>query len=119
MKVRFLVDENLSPRLQLALRRTYAELDVLRVGDSGAPPLGTLDPDLLRYLEMDQRMLITDNRVSMPVHVAVHNAAGGHHWGIMTIRAGASMGQLVSALALVWEASAAEEWIDRMDWIPF
>ena len=48
MKVRFLLDENLSPRLKPALLRLESTIDVLRVGDPDAPPLGTLDPDLLR-----------------------------------------------------------------------
>jgi hypothetical protein len=29
------------------------------VGDPDAPPLGTLDPELLRYLEVFQRLLVT------------------------------------------------------------
>lgn len=55
MSVRFLLDENLSPRLSPALWRYNPTIDVLRVGDPGAPPLGTLDPDLLVYLEQEQR----------------------------------------------------------------
>ena len=62
MKVRFLLDENLSPRLKAALLRLSPTLDVVRVGDPGAPSLGTLDPDVLRYLELSQRILVTSNR---------------------------------------------------------
>ena len=51
MKVRFLLDENLSPRLKLAVFRLNPELDILRVGDPGTPSLGTLDPEILIYLE--------------------------------------------------------------------
>jgi len=61
MKVRFLLDENLSPRLKAALLRLSPTLDVVRVGDPGAPSLGTLDLDVLRYLELSQRILVTSN----------------------------------------------------------
>jgi hypothetical protein len=119
MKVRFLLDENLSPRLKLALLRREASIVALRVGDAGAPALGTLDPDILRYLETAGMLLVTDNRVSMPRHVAEHLAAGGHHWGIFHLRPGATMAQITDSMCLLWEASDAAEWVDRLEWLPF
>ena len=62
MKVRFLLDENLPPRLKVAILRFNPAIDVLRVGAPDTPPLGTLDPELLRYLELSQRLLVTNNR---------------------------------------------------------
>ncbi len=118
MKVRFLLDENLSPRLALALRRTYPEMDVLRVGDPDAPPLGTSDPSILLFVEEAQRMLITRNRISMPGHVADHIGTGRRHWGILRIRPRASIAELREAIALIWGASEAEEWQDYFDWLP-
>ena len=54
MKIRYLVDENLSARVVATIQRHYPELAVLRVGDAGAPAFGTLDPDLLGWLEINQ-----------------------------------------------------------------
>jgi hypothetical protein len=119
MKVRFLLDENLPPRLKAALLRLNPAIDVARVGDPGAPPLGTPDPDVLRYLELSQRILITLNRKSMPAHIESHWTAGGHLWGLFWVRSRIPIGRLAQALFLVWEASEAEEWIDWLDWIPF
>ena len=48
MKIRFLLDENISPRLKIALRRLAMVMDVLRVGDEGALVLGTPDPEILQ-----------------------------------------------------------------------
>ena len=79
MTVRFLLDENMSPRLLLALRRLHPEIDVLRVGEPDAPSFATPDPAILLFIEANQRVLITGNRVRMPVHVAAHRAAGRHH----------------------------------------
>lgn len=119
MKVRFLIDENLSPRLKLALQRLNPAIDILRVGDQNAPALGTLDPDLLRYLDLAQRLLVTDNRTSMSAHLEDHWATGGHLWGLIWIRPDATIGKFAQELFLIWDASEAEEWIDRLDWIPF
>lgn len=119
MKIRFLLDENLSPRHKNALWRYDAGIDVVRVGDSDAPPLETLDPEILIFCEIEQRLLVTDNRISMPVHVRDHHALGRHHWGVFRTRRRLSIGDLASELYLFWEASDAEEWRDRMEWIPY
>ena len=119
MRVRFLLDENLTPRLKAALWRYNAAIDVLRVGDEGAPPLGTLDPDILGYLEATQRFLVTHNTSSIPSYVTDHTAAGRHRWGIAWTRPGVRIGPLAEALLLIWAASEAKEWVDRTMWLPF
>ena len=63
MKLRFLLDENLSAKLKTAIIRRYPAIDVVRVGDEDAPSLGTLDSDILRYLEATQRTLITGHEL--------------------------------------------------------
>ncbi len=119
MKIRFLLDENLSPRLKVALLRLNPTIDVLRIGEPGSPPLSTLDPEILHYLDTSQRLLVTNNRNSMPNHLAAHWAAGGHIWGLFWVRPKTPIGKLAQELFLIWEASEAEEWIDKLDWIPF
>ncbi len=118
MKVRFLLDENLSKQIKLAALRLNRAIDILCVGEPDAPLFGTLDPDILRYLESTQRLLITDNRKSMPGHLESHWADGGHIWGLFWVRPPTPIGQLVQELLLVWETTEAEEWVDRVDWIP-
>ncbi len=118
MKVRFLLDENLSPRLKLAVFRLNPELDILRVGDSGAPALGTLDPKILIYLERSQRILLTDNRKSMPEHLKAHWANGGFIWGLFWLRPKATIRELAADLIFIWETTEAAEWKDQLVWIP-
>ncbi|MDY6782514.1 MAG: DUF5615 family PIN-like protein [Cyanobacteriota bacterium] len=119
MKTRFLLDENLSPQFKAAVLRLNPAIDILRVGEPNAPPLGTLDPEILQYLELSQRLLITDNRSSIPGHLEAHWAAGGQSWGVVWLRPSATMGQWLEALLIIWEVTEAEEWRDRLDWIPF
>jgi len=119
MKTRLLLDENVSPRVKTALLRLNPTIDVLRVGDPTTPPLGTLDPEVLRFVDFSQRMLITFNRISMPAHLEAHWVTGGHIWGLFWVRPETSIGRLAEELHLFWEASEAEEWIDRIGWIPF
>jgi len=119
MKVRFLIDENLSPRLKLAVARLNPEIDILRIGESGSPPFGTSDPDILSYLEVARRMLVTDNRASMPGHLTNHWASEGQIWGLVWVRPNTPIQDIAQALLIIWEASEAEEWINRLEWIPF
>ncbi len=118
MRVRFLIDEDLSPDYVRELRRHRPEIDVLRVGMSGAPALGTLDPDILLFCERDQRALVTENRATMPGHEAAHFSAGHHHWGIFKLRRGHGFDVYLAEPQLIWGASEAEEWIDQSRWLP-
>lgn len=86
MQIRFLLDENLSPLIKQAVLQYDDSIDILRVGDEGAPPLSTPDPDILIYLEATDRVLVTDNRASMPEHIRDHFAAGHEHPGIFWLR---------------------------------
>lgn len=118
MKIRFLLDENLSPRIKLAVLRHNKRIDILRVGDEKAPSLGALDPEILIFLDESNRMLVTDNRATMPDHACAHLSSGRHHWGILEVRPNTTVKELVDTLCLIWEASDAEEWIDQIQWIP-
>ena len=113
------MDENLSPDLKQSLLNLNPALNILRVGEPDAPPLGTLDPEILDYVESSQRLLVTNNRRSMPKHLQDHWAKGGHIWGLLWLRPSANLKIWVEELSLIWEASEAEEWLDRVDWIPF
>ena len=119
MKVRFLLDENQSPRLKTAIIRLIPSADVLRVGDPTAPALSTPDMDLLRHLELTRRALITADRTTIPTHLEAHRTAGGLHWGIFWVRPRMPIGRLTESLQIIWEASEADDWIDQENWIPF
>ena len=118
MKVQFLLDENLDPRIITGLHRRDTAIDILRVGDAEAPARATSDPDILRHVEATGRLLVTNNRGSMAVQLAAHHAAGGRHWGVLRLRDRTSLSDVIDALYLIWMAREAEEWQDYVDWIP-
>ena len=118
MKPRFLLDENLSPRLKLAILRLSSKIDILRVGDTNAPALGTLDPEILIYLQKSQRILLTDNRKSMPEHLEDHWNNDGFIWGLFWLRPKATIRELAEDIVLIWETTEAEEWKNQLIWIP-
>ena len=115
---RFLIDENISPRYRTQLLYHEPSLTVLAVGDEGAPPKSTPDPEILEWCEQHQFSLITNNRESMPQHLSDHLAAGHHVPGIFTINLEVPIGKIIEELLLITGASDADEYIDRITYIP-
>ena len=116
---RYLIDENISPEYRTQLPRHEPSLTVLAVGDEGAPPKSTPDPEILEWCEKHQFSLITNNRDSMPQHLSDHLSAGNHVPGIFTINRRVSMGLIIDQLILIAGASDEDEYIDRITYIPF
>jgi len=118
MNPRFLLDEHVNRAIQRQLRRLNARIEVLAIGEPGAPPTGTLDPDLLGWLEENGYILVTENRNTMPGHLSDHFAAGRHIPGIFLIRPGVGLGRIIEELYLIWVASTAEEYYDCTLFLP-
>jgi hypothetical protein len=118
MRPRFLLDEHVNRAIQRQLRRLDARIEVLAIGDPGAPPSGTSDPDILAWLEESGYILVTENRSTMPLHLSDHFAAGRHIPGLFWIRSGVGIGHIIEELYLIWFASEAEEYRNRTLFIP-
>ena len=116
--IQYLVDENTPRALGDQLRRRRPVIRVLYGGDELAPPWGTADSDILRWIESESYCLITRNRRSMPRHLRDHLKIGGHIPGIFTLRPGASLKQIIEDLLLIWEAAFPEEYVDQIVHIP-
>jgi hypothetical protein len=115
---RYLIDENTTPALADQFRRRNPALDVASVGDDVAPPKGTLDPEILLWIEQHEFTLVTRNRKSMPEHLSHHIKSGHHIPGILTLRPKASLGDIIDDLLLIWELSESDEYQDQIIHIP-
>jgi hypothetical protein len=76
----------------------------------GVPSRGTPDPDILRWRETQQFVLVTYNRASMPVHLIDHLAAGHHIVGLFVLRGKMSIGQIIEALGAIWLTSEPDQY---------
>ncbi|MBI3948798.1 MAG: DUF5615 family PIN-like protein [Armatimonadetes bacterium] len=115
---RFLVDENTTPTLGEQLRWRRPGLEVNCVGDEGALPGGTPDPEILIWLEAHACSLVTDNWSTMSVHLGHHLAAGRHVLGVFVRRPRARWGAFLDDLLLICEAADPEEYADRVTHVP-
>jgi hypothetical protein len=118
MKLQYLFDEHMTPRLKAALLRLDPAIAVASIGAPDMPALGAKDPDILHVVQQQQILVAQDYR-TLPGHAADHLAAGGQHWGIFLVRAGSGIGETAQTLYEIWACIEAEEWINRVEWIPF
>src|SRR5271157_1819685 len=105
MNIRYLLDENLPPHWRKHLMNHEPTLVVCRVGDPGAPALGTADPAILEWCEANGFVLVTNNRKSLPGHLLDHLANGKHVPGILVLSATINTRRLVEDLILIAGAS--------------
>ena len=117
-QIRFLFDEDTDPDLIDALWRREPALDALRVDWPEAPPAGTLDPELLITAESLGRMLVSNDKNTMPGHLAAHFAAGRRTHGVALLLQGFPWSAYIEDLLILWSASEAEEWIDATIYLP-
>jgi hypothetical protein len=116
--VRYLIDENLPPIYKTQLLRRNPNLTVWMIGDPGTPPKGTLDPEILEWCEENRFLLVTNNRRSMPVHLADHIKQDRHIPGILVFRAKSGLGEILDDLLLIAEVDASDEFRDQIIHIP-
>lgn len=122
MSLRLLLDENIPARLRHAIDRHNLSgeylLDAVHVGDFEDLPLGSDDSAILRWAEREDRILVTEDKKTMPVHLAAHLEAGRHTPGIFLVRRSTSVPVTVEFLTLASYESGPEEWRDRIEYIP-
>jgi hypothetical protein len=101
-----------------ALGQLEPGLDVIRVGDPGAPPQNIQDPALLIAAEAMGRVLVSRDRSTMPVHLTDHFVSGHHTAGVILLRNGFTIGQYAQSVVNQWATTAVDEWVDRTIYLP-
>ncbi len=114
----FLLDEHIHPALDSYLRLHAPGLPVHTIGDGIGPPRGTLDPQILVWCEKQNSVLITDNRRSMPAHLADHVRDGRTVPGIFSINLSMSVAQLGEHLIFVARVSFPDEYQNSIWFLP-
>jgi hypothetical protein len=114
----YLFDEHVPRALGNYLSARHPELRVFRIGQAPAPALGTLDPDLLIWCEVNNAVLLTNNRKSMPLHLRDHLNAGRHVPGIFDLPRWYKIEDVGERLALIAGASFEGEYADQILQLP-
>jgi hypothetical protein len=118
MNPSFLLDEQLPKWWRKQILHLQPQLSIWRIGDPPAPELGTLDPVILEWCETQDAFLVTNNRTSMPTHLADHVERGRHVPGIFVVDPGRNIVSLADDLALIEGASFPDEFRDQIQYLP-
>jgi Domain of unknown function (DUF5615) len=115
MKVRFQADADLNQNIVRAVRRRAPEIDFQTAHDAGFHGLD--DETVLAQAARESRILISHDRRTMPRHFADFTSTKTST-GLILISQNLPIMRAAEDLILIWEASEAEEWVNRLDLLP-
>ena len=115
MKIRFQADADLDGRILRGLKRAAPEIDIQTATKAGLTALK--DPDVLRIAAEADRILVSQDRRTMPAHFSRY-VKSARSPGVILLRGAVPIATVVEELILIATASEAEEWINRLVWIP-
>jgi hypothetical protein len=114
--VRFLADEDLDVAITRGLHSREPAIDILDVKAAGLR--GMKDPILLELAARQGRIIISHHRETMTQHFYERLDAGKPAPGLFIVPQHVNaIGGIIDWLLLVWTASQAEEWRDRIVYV--
>ena len=116
MKIRFLADADLNRAIVSGILRQEPSIDFLTAQAAGLR--GLKDAEVLALASVQQRVLVSHDITTMPKHFRAFNQAGKHSPGVFLIPQGVEIGRAIDELLLIWLASEASEWANRLEWLP-
>ena len=115
MKIRFQADANLNEDIVNGVLRRVPEIDFQSAHDAGLERLS--DPEVLRLAAREERILVTHDRKTMPLHfgkfIEAHTCPG-----VLIIAQDTEVHRAIEELILVWMASETEEYINSIRTLP-
>jgi hypothetical protein len=111
-----LLDENVPTALGRGLRRRVADCDLARVQDRGLSGQG--DDAVLASAAADGRVLVSNDRRTIPGAVAGRLQSGAPVAGVVLIRRDAPRGAVLDDLVLLAQAADPEDLADRIVYLP-
>jgi hypothetical protein len=97
------------------LRRVSPEIEIRTAFDAGFA--GLEDPEVLRIASDSGRVLVSQDRRTMPGHFARYVESAPSP-GVILLREATPIATAIEELVLIWSASEGDEWMNRLVWIP-
>ncbi len=118
MPLRFVIDECLlSERFLALLARMIPPLDYVWVGQEG-PRCGTKDPQLLEWSQQHNRLIVTQDKTTLPEHLNAYAQAGGRCPGVLIVRDTADLTEVAELLVVIANCSWEGEFLNCHVFIP-
>ena len=114
--IRFLADADLNEGIVAGCLRREAEMDFLSANEADLE--GVPDPKVLALAAAEDRILVSHDFRTMPRHFGNFLQAGYSSAGVILVPQRLPVGEAIEELVLIWAASDAEEWQNRILRIP-
>jgi len=114
--VRFLADADLNYAIVKGCRRQEPPLDFLSASEARLQ--GVPDPEILAFAAEQNRILVTHDFHTMPRHFGEFLMRRRSSPGVFLVSQHAPIGEVIDELILIWAASNAEEWKNRIVKVP-
>jgi predicted nuclease of predicted toxin-antitoxin system len=115
VRIRFQADADLSEDIVSGVLRRERQIDFKTAPESGLR--GLSDAEVLALASRDGRIVVSHDRKTMPRHFAEFLRTNSSP-GLFIVSQKADLTSVIEAPVLVWGASEAEEWINRLVTIP-
>lgn len=115
MNVRYQADADLNQAIVTGLLRRESTIDFQTAFSAGLE--GVKDLDVLAIAAQQRRVLVSHDRKTMPSEFAefiITNQSAG----VIIVSRKIPMEVIIEELLVIWAASSAEEWVDRIAKLP-
>ena len=116
MKARFQADNDLRGSIRTGVLRREPSIDFQSARAARLDSVS--DPEVLQLASEHGRILISHDENSMPAHFRDFLAAGNRSPGLLMVPQDAPISPVIESILLLWIISEADEWKDRILWLP-
>lgn len=115
MPVRFQADADFNQIIVAAVVRRSPQIDFRTAAAAGLA--GVPDAEVLTIAAREGRVLVTHDRSTMPVHFQAFIRSQSSP-GLIVIPQSLAIREVADTLSLIWTATAADEWTNRIVYLP-
>jgi hypothetical protein len=114
--IRFLADASLHDGIVTGCLRPEPAIDFLSAHEATLE--GVPDPEVLAFATSQNRILVTSDLRTMPRHFGDFLEANSQCSGVFLVKQRVPLADVIDAQVLIWSASDADEWENRVVEIP-
>ena len=115
MRPRFQADADFNHKIVVGLRRKEPAVDIFNAHEGGV--VGVSDTDVLNLAAESARILLSHDRKTMPSCFNRFRETRSSP-GIIIVSQNLDIGAAIEDLLLIWAATDAEEWAERIGFVP-
>jgi hypothetical protein len=114
--IRFLADADLNEGIVAGCLRREPTMDFLSANEANLT--GVPDPKVLALAAEQDRIVVSHDFQTMPQHFGAFLQTRGSSPGVIVVPQSLPIGEAIEELVLIWGATDAEEWENRILRIP-